>query len=96
MSIAERLLSARLKAGLSQADLADKVGVSQQSIQKLNQARQHFLAELKILHTQSVSLLTGYSLVHQMKTVLKQTLKSKNGKILGIITMILLVSLCWT
>ncbi len=34
MSIAKRLLEARIKAGMSQADLAEKVGVSQQSIQK--------------------------------------------------------------
>lgn len=35
MSIAKRLLEARIKAGMSQADLAEKVGVSQQSIQKI-------------------------------------------------------------
>lgn len=35
MSIAKRLLDARIKAGMSQADLAEKVGVSQQSIQKI-------------------------------------------------------------
>ncbi|WP_353243563.1 helix-turn-helix transcriptional regulator [Providencia sp.] len=35
MSIAKRLLEARVKAGMSQADLAEKVGVSQQSIQKI-------------------------------------------------------------
>lgn len=35
MSIGQRLLEARIKAGMSQADLAEKVGVSQQSIQKI-------------------------------------------------------------
>ncbi|HCT9023285.1 TPA: helix-turn-helix transcriptional regulator [Proteus mirabilis] len=56
MSIAERLLSARLKAGLSQADLADKVGVSQQSIQKIESGQTTFPRRIEdIAHAVGVS-----------------------------------------
>ncbi|OIK52056.1 Cro/Cl family transcriptional regulator [Proteus mirabilis] len=56
MSIAERLLSARVKAGLSQAELADKVGVSQQSIQKIESGQTLFPRKVEdIAHAVGVS-----------------------------------------